>query len=281
MKRFVAGLLAAACMGFGYMGHLAMGRGNSLYAEGKFREALEEYQKAQGDDPKMKEADYNIGNALFRLGKLAEASASYEKALDSEDPQLRKNAQFNRCVALYSQAARTHEQGKNDEARKFINYALSQCRESLKTDPADDGARTNYETALALSKIIPESQPKSGNMEDKSGSSGDKNRDEKGDEKKTQAGNQGGAPQGKPTPAPQAEDKRQNEDKGKPQQSQSEKGDGEQADNAQQGGQGEGGISSEQAGRVFSAIAQDEKNLRDNIRKKAQVKEQKRTGKDW
>ncbi len=77
-----------------FAGHYNLG--NSLYKEGKFEEAEQEFSKALALASSKKEkmaAHYNLGNALIKGGDFQKAADEYKKALriDAYNEQARRN----------------------------------------------------------------------------------------------------------------------------------------------------------------------------------------------
>ncbi|MCL4856251.1 MAG: tetratricopeptide repeat protein, partial [Flavobacteriales bacterium] len=54
---------------------------NKLYAEAKYREAIEVYNELIKSDHLSAEIYYNLGNANYKLDEIAAAILNYEKAL--------------------------------------------------------------------------------------------------------------------------------------------------------------------------------------------------------
>jgi tetratricopeptide (TPR) repeat protein len=88
---------SAACAGQTAMG-LGFEEANKLYAEGKFPEAADAYQKLASSGRVSASVLYNEGNAWFKAGKLGRAIAAYHRALalDPRDPDTLANLQFAR-----------------------------------------------------------------------------------------------------------------------------------------------------------------------------------------
>lgn len=56
--------------------------GNTLYRQGKFKDAAQEYRQAtEGGAPLNARACYNLGNSLYRNGQLQDAVEAYKRAL--------------------------------------------------------------------------------------------------------------------------------------------------------------------------------------------------------
>jgi len=69
---------------------------NTLYGQGKYREAAEEYENILNKGWESGNIYYNLGNAYFKLGRMGEAILNYEKAkrLIPRDAELNANLKF-------------------------------------------------------------------------------------------------------------------------------------------------------------------------------------------
>src|SRR5215813_12878864 len=107
--------------------------GNALAAEGRFDEAMNQFERALKTDPGLAKAHYNMGSLLTQQGKLDEAIAHFRQVmlLAPEDgrPPYHLGQIFSR-------------QGKFDEAIR--NYRLA-----LRIDPSNLKARYYLAVALA------------------------------------------------------------------------------------------------------------------------------------
>ncbi len=70
---------------------------NSLYKEGKYKEAINIYQKIKETDQISSELYYNLGNSYYKLNKVAATIYNYEKALQLNP--LNKDAKNNLTFA--------------------------------------------------------------------------------------------------------------------------------------------------------------------------------------
>ncbi|GAH77672.1 unnamed protein product, partial [marine sediment metagenome] len=68
-------------------------KGNALYKEGKYEDAIEQYRKIIDGGILNGNLFYNLGNAYFRKGKIGYAILYYEKALKflPRDRELNEN----------------------------------------------------------------------------------------------------------------------------------------------------------------------------------------------
>lgn len=95
---------------------------NSRYKTGKYREALQAYDRAaaNGGPPDLKQKSlYNSGNALFRMGKLGEAEKVYKKALEmnSKDMDAKFNLEFVREQIKKNEQKNRNQGSKPDDDR--------------------------------------------------------------------------------------------------------------------------------------------------------------------
>ncbi len=133
--------------------HRKTEKGNGLYEEGAYEEALRAYTEAQIAAPEAPELHYDIGNVLFRQGNLEASAEAFDRALGSAPQSLAPIAAYNLGNSLY-------EQGRYDEAARAYVRALRQA-------PGDRDAKRNLELALrALQQRQPRpSQARSGPSE--------------------------------------------------------------------------------------------------------------------
>jgi tetratricopeptide (TPR) repeat protein len=77
-------------------------RGNTLYNEGKYEEAIEAYQKILDAGVHSAELYYNLANAHYKLSHIAPSIFYYEKALQLQpnDKDLQNNANFARNMTI-------------------------------------------------------------------------------------------------------------------------------------------------------------------------------------
>jgi tetratricopeptide (TPR) repeat protein len=109
--------------------------GNAFYDQGKYQEAIEDFNKALELDPKFAKAYNNRGNAFHVQGKYQEAIEDYNKALEL-DTKFAK-AYYNRGAAFY-------DQGKYQEA-------IEDCNKALELDTKNAATYNNLKILLSNS----------------------------------------------------------------------------------------------------------------------------------
>lgn len=119
-------------------------RGNRLYREGRYAEAVDAYQAALNSGGNSPELRYNLGTALLRLGRYEEAEQHFRAALDAVDPALRQRTYYN-LGGRFLEDART---GNDPESGALLGAAVDAYQRALRLDPDDAEAKWNLELAL-------------------------------------------------------------------------------------------------------------------------------------
>ena len=131
-----------------------MERANALYRDGKFKQAITLYRKAEsrGADPVA--TSFNIANSYYQLENLPEAAATYRKAIDFSNgtfsPALFNMAsvyfrlkQYPECVAAYHRALKLEPE--NVSGWLYLGEAYSKTGDAV-------GALRAIEKAYQLDK---------------------------------------------------------------------------------------------------------------------------------
>lgn len=206
-------------------------RGNRLYREGRYEEAVAAYQEALADGESTPELHYNLGTALLALRRYAEAERHLGLALRDVDPTLRQNAYYN-LGNRFLEAAR----GATDPQAQAAQYdaAVEAYRHALRLAPDDVDAKWNLELAQ-------------------------RERDEQEQQ-----------PQPRPQEQQEQDDQnREDEQQAREQEGQAQPSQGQAGQGQQSGSRFEQQpMSREQAEQILSAVEQDERDLtRDKLRK--------------
>lgn len=172
-------------------------RGNRLYREGRYEEAVEAYQKALEQGDSSPQLHYNLGTALLRLGRYEEAQQHLQLALASVDPDVRPRATYN-LGTTYLEAGRAAQ----DPAQRsqLLDAAVEQLKNALRLNPADMDAKWNLELALQERQEPPPSGGGGGDDDD-SGNDSEPQLDQPPQNGGPQQ--QPGDQQAEPPPAPQ------------------------------------------------------------------------------
>ncbi len=117
--------------------------GLKAYDEGRYDEALQDFEAAQKQFPDSAALEYDKGNTLYRLHRNDEARAAYQRAAEMKPGELSEHDLYNLGNAL-AELGRTQE-------------AISVYRRALLLEPSDEAARHNLE--VLLRRLPP---PKSG-----------------------------------------------------------------------------------------------------------------------
>jgi len=94
-------------------------KGNSLYNHKDYPAAAESYRQAQVEEPDSGIAGYDLGNALYRQGKYAEALAEFQAAAQ-RDPAIAARALYNSGNACF-QMQRYQEAFNHYKASLLLN----------------------------------------------------------------------------------------------------------------------------------------------------------------
>jgi Ca-activated chloride channel family protein len=120
--------------------HPDVAAGNQALLDGKPKEALEAYSKAETQLGKDARVLLNQGLAKAADGELAQAIEAYKAAqAASSDPSLRAQAAY--------------AQGNAERSLKKLDEAIKSYRRSLLDDPQHEGARKNLQLTSAMKRI--------------------------------------------------------------------------------------------------------------------------------
>jgi len=128
-------LMVASVIAFAQPENAVIAKGNKLYKEGKFEEAIAAYQQALQQNPENTTAKYNLAAARFRNSKFEEAQKDYEGVVEKTgDSKLKQKATYNNGVSLTKQT-------KLDES-------IDAYKKALLLNPQDADTRFNLQKAL-------------------------------------------------------------------------------------------------------------------------------------
>ena len=140
----VQAMLVASVLSLSAYGPGDLERGNRLYREGRYAEAVAAYESALRSGTSSPQLFYNLGTALVRLGRFAEAETYLQRALSGVDPELRRRSFFN-LGSRFLEAARG---GGPAPGENLLANAIEAYKRALRLNPDDVDAKWNLELAL-------------------------------------------------------------------------------------------------------------------------------------
>ncbi len=121
-------------------------RGNKLFKEGKYEQALAAYQDALLDDPLNEVALFDLGDAYYKIKKYKEAIDAYQKVVGSQNLELSAKAFYNIGNAYFQQ--------------NKLKESIEAYKKALELNPNDRDAKYNLELARAKLKEMAQKKQK-------------------------------------------------------------------------------------------------------------------------
>ena len=137
-------IICSASLVFAKDAARAVSRGNKLYKENKFDQALELYDEAIMDKPDSVIVNFNKGAAYFKKEDFSAAIISFEKALLSEDKLLESRTSYNIGNAKYA-LGKLKENTDPASCANLLGQALDYYKRALDLNPQDEDAKFNHE----------------------------------------------------------------------------------------------------------------------------------------
>jgi Ca-activated chloride channel family protein len=135
------------------------------YKDGKYSEALKQYEKllqTHQDDPRL---HFNAGTAAYRGKNFEQAAKEFDAALVAPDLKLQELSYYNRGNARFRLGEQIQEPSKKNEA---WNGAMKDFESTLKLNPQDGDAKFNYEfVKRKLEELKQQQQQQQQNKQDK------------------------------------------------------------------------------------------------------------------
>ncbi len=128
-------------------------KGNELFKQGKYEQALAQYQDALLDDPMNEIALFNQGNAYYKLKKYKEAIDAYQKVVGSENLKLSAKAFYNIGNCYFQQ--------------NKLKESIEAYKKALELEPDDYEAKYNLELARAKLKELADKKQQQPNQQNK------------------------------------------------------------------------------------------------------------------
>jgi Ca-activated chloride channel family protein len=118
--------------------------GNDLYRQGKFPQALEQYEKAAQKNPGEARIEYDLGAAAYKAQDYDAAADHFQKSLLTDDDKFRQSVHFNLGDAFY-RAGVARENNDIEQGVKRLESSLESFEKARALDVKDKEAIENYE----------------------------------------------------------------------------------------------------------------------------------------
>ena len=146
-------------------------KGNELFYDSSFDEAIARYHQAQDDEPYAPEPHYNAANAHNRLNRLEDVQAETDQALDTAEPELASNTWYNLGNAFF-------------DSRQWAQ-SIEAYQEALRLKPDDKDAKINLE--LALQKLKEQQEEEKEQEQESEEQNQDQNQDSQQEDEQDQS----------------------------------------------------------------------------------------------
>jgi Ca-activated chloride channel homolog len=231
------------------------------YQDGKYKDALKEYNQlleGKKDDPRL---NFNAGAAAYQSRQLEEAAKQFGQALNSPDLQLQQRAYYNLGNTYYRLGEQGARQAQGppaasmdpDASKKAWEEAVKHYDSALKLNPQDEDAKFNRAFVQErLEELKKQQQQQQSQSKDKSGgqqnqnqqnqSQNDSNKDQKQQQQQSQQQQSSSQQQQQPQQGSQSQEQKQrdeqaSQDQRNSQQAQAQKRKDQAAKNDQKQGQ--------------------------------------------
>jgi Ca-activated chloride channel family protein len=129
-------------------------RGNKLYKQGNFNDAINSYDQALLDAPGALEPKFNQANSYYRLDDLAKAMDLYRQvAAESKDMKVVTRAKYNLGNSYFQQGSKQKDSNLQ-KAIDDLKTAIGSWRGVLDIEPENKMAARNIEVARLLIKDL-------------------------------------------------------------------------------------------------------------------------------
>lgn len=129
-------------------------RGNNLYKQGNFNEAINSYEQALLEAPGALEPKFNQANSYYRLDDLSKAMDLYKQvAAESKDMKLVAGAKYNLGNSYFQQGSKQKDSNLQ-KAIEDLKTAIESWRGAMDIEPENKKAAKNIEVARLLIKDL-------------------------------------------------------------------------------------------------------------------------------
>ena len=255
-------------------------KGNDLYRQGKFDEALKQYEDAQLVAPSDTLLKMNRGSTLYRLGRFEEAESTYTGATAIKNKRAQADAHYNLGNILFKEGDRLMQSNGQGADEKY-KAALQNYIAALDQRPGDKDAKWNVE--LTQKRIMQAQQQKQNQDKNQKDNKDQNKKDQNKQDQNKQDQNkkdQNKQDQNKEDQNKKDQDKnKQDQDKNK--QNQDQNRNQENQKQHQQGADKKEAMKKDEAKRIIAQFADDADSLNKPPKKKAAGSMNRKPEKDW
>jgi len=160
-----------------------MKKGNRLYSEEKYAEALENYDLALSAKPEDAVVQYNRAAALYRMEKFTEAEVGFLNSLAMGEDKIEEESAYNAANSKYRLGA-SIEGADSASAMENYKQASQFYKRAIELAPEDIDAKYNYEFLLKKIKELEEKMKQEKKNDEKPCKDKKKDEQKKEEEKK-------------------------------------------------------------------------------------------------
>ena len=254
----------------------AVARGNRLYEEEKFDEAIEKYNEALINLPDSEIINFDIGAACYKKGDYDKAIDSFTKSLTTDSPEIESKANYNIGNIKYRQG-QLKENTDLESTISIYRESLDYYKRALELDEDAKDAKFNHEFVekrikMLIDKLEQQEQQKS--KQNKTGEQKEGKKEDETEQQDSQKSGQENQEQDQSQKEPQAQDtEKEEEAQGFPEDREDEREQGRQPEKETEE------MSEKEARMLLEGYRQEEEA--NNNYDRGKIKVDPRVLKDW
>ncbi|MHB8155285.1 MAG: tetratricopeptide repeat protein [Candidatus Omnitrophota bacterium] len=146
-------ILQAQALAFSVAG--AVEKGNRLYGDKKYQDALKYYDQALAKQPDSAIINFDSGAAQYKTKEYQKANSLFEKSLITEDRGLEAKANYNLGNSKYMLGS-SKENTDLSAAVQLLEGALNNYKRTQELTPKDEDVKVNYKIVADKLKELKE-----------------------------------------------------------------------------------------------------------------------------